>query len=331
MPFRDAPNGLVMAKLLLIVFALSLATATWAQADWPSRPIRMIVPFPPGGPTDIVARPLAQKLAETLGQQVVIDNKGGAGGTIGADFVAKSPPDGYTVLMGTVGTQAINATLYPALAYDPVRDFVPVTLIAAAPVALVVHPSVAAKSIAELLALAKQKPGELTFGSAGSGTPGHLSGEIFKSMTGAPIVHVPYKGSAPAVQDLLGGQIKLMFDPVQSVLPHIKSGKIRAIAVSSARRSAVLPEVPTIAEGGVAGYETTAWWGVVAPAKTPRQIANRLHAAIGKALANADVKGRLADIGIETVGSGPDDFAAFQRAEIAKWGRAVKMSGAKVD
>ena len=305
--------------------------AAWSQSDWPNRPLRMVVPFPPGGPTDIVARPVAAKMSEALGQQVIIDNKGGAGGTIGADFVAKSPPDGYTLLMGTVGTQAINATLYPKLAYDPVKDFAAITLVAAAPVALVAHPSVPAASVAELLALAKQKPGTLTFGSAGSGTPGHLSGEIFKSMTGAQIVHVPYKGSAPAISDLLGGQINLMFDPVQSVLGHVKSGKIRALGVSSARRSSILPAVPTVAEGGVAGYETTAWWGVVAPARTPREIVARLDQAIGKALADADFKARLQEIGIETVGLGPDAFVRFQAAEIAKWGAAVKAAGAKVD
>jgi len=315
----------------LFLSALLACGAAWGQADWPSRPIRMVVPFPPGGPTDIVARPVAQKLSEALGQQVIIDNKGGAGGTIGADFVAKAAPDGYTLLMGTVGTQAINATLYPALAYDPVRDFAAVTLVAAAPVALVVHPSVPAASVAELLALAREKPGTLTFGSAGSGTPGHLSGEIFKSMTGAQIVHVPYKGSAPAVTDLLGGQIALMFDPVQSVLQHIKSGKIRALGVSSAKRSAILPAVPTLAEAGVTGYETTAWWGVVAPAKTPREIVARLDQAIEKALADADFKGRLQEIGIETVGLGPEAFAKFQAAEIAKWGGAVRAAGAKID
>jgi tripartite-type tricarboxylate transporter receptor subunit TctC len=318
-----------IAVLSLVVMAAN--TAAFAQSDYPNRPVRMIVPFPPGGPTDIVARPLAQKLTEALGQPVIIENKGGAGGTIGADSVAKSPPDGYTLLMGTVGTQAINVTLYPKLAYDPLKDLAPVALVAAAPVALVAHPSVAANSVAALLELAKSKPGTLTFGSAGSGTPGHLSGEIFKSMTGAKIEHVPYKGSAPAVQDLMGGQIQLMFDPVQSVLPHIKSGKIRALAVSSAKRAAILPDVPTIAEGGVAGYDTTAWWGVAAPAKTPMAVVNRLAAEIAKAVQSDELKARLQEIGIEALGLGPEEFAAFQKSEIAKWGKAVKESGAKVD
>ncbi len=322
----------MLALKLILAFAVAAtAGVSSAQSDYPTRPIRMVVPFPPGGPTDIVARPLAQKLSENLGQQVIVDNRGGAGGTIGADQVAKSAPDGYTLLMGTVGTQAINVSLYQKLPYDPNKDLAPVTLVAAAPVALVVHPSVAVGSVADLLALAKSKPGTLTFGTAGSGTPGHLSGEIFKSMTGAQITHVPYKGSAPAVADLIGGQIALMFDPVQSVLAHVKSGKVKAIAVSGAKRSGVLPEVPTIAESGVPGYETTAWWGIAVPAKTPEAIVKRLHAEIAKALQAPQVRARMQEIGIEPVGLGPAEFAAFQQAEIAKWGKAVKDSGAKVD
>ncbi|MBX9811996.1 MAG: tripartite tricarboxylate transporter substrate binding protein [Burkholderiales bacterium] len=320
------------AQRVFISIILGIAAgATAAQNDYPNRPVRMVVPFPAGGPTDIVARPLAQKLSESLGYQVIVDNRGGAGGVIGADNVAKSAPDGYTMLMGTVGTQAINVNLYQKLPYDPLKDLLPVTLVAAAPVALVAHPSVPAGSVRDLLALAKSKPGALTFGSAGSGSPGHLSGEIFKSMTGAPIMHVPYKGSAPAVQDLVGGQITLMFDPVQSVLTYVKSGRIKAIAVSGAKRSKVLPEVPTIAEAGVPGYETTAWWGVAVPAKTPDAIVKRLHAEIVKALAVPAVHGRMQEIGIEPIGAGPAEFAAFQKTEIAKWGKAVRESGAKVD
>jgi tripartite-type tricarboxylate transporter receptor subunit TctC len=323
------PTRCAIAAMSLVAAAMSAIVL--AQSEYPNRPVRMIVPFPPGGPTDIVARPLAQKLSGALGQPVIIENKGGSGGTIGADSVAKSPPDGYTLLMGTVGTQAINATLYPKIAYDPLKDFAPVTLVAAAPVALVAHPSVPATSVSALLELAKSKPSTLTFGSAGSGTPGHLSGEIFKSMTGARIEHVPYKGSAPAVQDLMGGQIQLLFDPVQSVLPHIKSGKVRALAVSSAKRAAILPDVPTVAESGVAGYDTTAWWGIAAPAKTPAAVVNRLSAEIRKAVQSEELKTRLQDIGIEALGLGPEEFAAFQKSEIAKWGKAVKESGAKVD
>lgn len=319
------------ARKLVFVLAVLAAGAAQAQGDFPTRPLRMVVPFPPGGPTDIVARPLAQKLSENLGQQVIVDNRGGAGGTIGADAVAKAAPDGYTMLMGTVGTQAINISLYQKLPYDPVKDLAPVTLVAAAPVALVAHPSVPANSVADLIKLAKAKPGVLSFGSAGSGSPGHLSGEIFKSMAGVQITHVPYKGSAPAVADLIGGQIQLMFDPVQSVLTHVKAGKVKALGMSSARRSSVLPDVPTIDESGVKGYETTAWWGVAVPAKTPDAIVKRLHAEIAKALQAPEVRARMQEIGIEPVGTGPAEFATFQKAEIAKWGKAVKDSGAHVD
>jgi tripartite-type tricarboxylate transporter receptor subunit TctC len=317
--------------MLLAALALAITFPVSAERHYPNRPIRVVVPFPAGGPTDIVARPLAQKMSQNLGQQVIVDNRGGAGGTIGADYVAKSPADGYTLLMGTVGTQAINVSLYRNLPYDPVKDFTPVTLVAAAPVALVVHPSIPVNSVAELLSLAKSKPGTLTFGSAGNGTPGHLSGEIFKRMTGAQITHVPYRGSAPAVQDLVGGHIMLMFDPVQSVLAHVKSGKVKALAMSGAKRSPILPDVPTIAESGVAGYETTAWWGIAVPAKTPAAIVALLHAEIAKALQAPEVRSQMEGIGIEPVGLGPADFAAFQKAQVVQWGEAVKYSGAKVD
>src|SRR5439155_15913660 len=303
----------------------------FAQSGYPARPIRMVVPFPPGGPTDIVARPIAQKLSEQLSQQVIVDNRGGAGGNIGAESVARAAPDGYTLLMGTVGTQAINPALYKKLTYDPTRDLVPVALVAAAPVALVVHPSVGAKSVKELLALASAKPGRLTFGSAGSGTPGHLTGEMFKSATAASLVHVPYKGSAPAVSDLIGGQIGLMFDPVQSVLPHIRAGRIQALAVSSARRSGALPDVPTLQEAGVQGVETTAWWGLLAPAKTPREVIARLSAEAQRVVQTADLRERLGAVGIEPMGLGSEAFAEFQKAELSKWGRAVRESGATVD
>ena len=317
----------IVSPLLLALWsALALA-----QADYPNHPLRLVVPFPPGGPTDIVARPLAQKLSEQLGQQVLVDNRGGAGGNIGAESVARAAPDGYTLLMGTVGTQAINPALYRKLAYDPTRDLAPVTLVAAAPVAVVVHPSVGAKSVKELLALARAKPGQLTFGSAGSGTPGHLTGEMFKSATAASLVHVPYKGSAPAVSDLIGGQIGLMFDPVQSVLPHIRAGRIQALAVSSARRSDALPDVPTLSEAGVPGVETTAWWGLLAPAKTPREVIARLSAEAQRAVQTADLRERLSAVGIEPMGLGSDAFAEFQKAELAKWGKAVRESGATVD
>jgi len=326
-----------MKELFRVVLSVALVTAALvlpvavAQSSFPSRPLRLVVPFPPGGPTDIVARPVAQKLSEQLGQQVLVDNRGGAGGNIGAESVAHAAPDGYTLLMGTVGTQAINPALYSKLAYEPTRDLAPVALVAAAPVVLVVHPSVGAKSVKELLALARAKPGQLTFGSAGSGTPGHLTGEMFKSATAASLVHVPYKGSAPAVSDLIGGQIGLVFDPVQSVLPHIRAGRIQALAVSSARRSGALPDVPTLSEAGVRGVKTTAWWGLLAPAKTPREVIARLSAEAQRAVQTADLRERLGAVGIEPMGLGSDAFAEFQKAELAKWGKAVRESGAKVD
>lgn len=320
----------ILCRGLIALVAITFSGVAAAQA-YPSRPIHLVVPFPAGGPTDIVARPLAQKLSEQLGQPVIIDNRGGAGGSIGAAVVAQAAPDGYTLLMATVGTQAINTSLYARLPYDALNDFAPVSLVARAPVALVAHPSVPANSVAGLIALSKSLPAGLTFGSAGSGTPGHLSGEIFRSRTGAVIIHVPYKGSAPAIQDLVGGQIQLMFDPVQSVLPLIRSGRAKALAISSAKRSSVLPEVPTMVESGVPGEATTAWWGVVAPAKTPREIVVRLHREIEKALAASDVRDKLLAIGIEPGAMLPDEFSAFIRAETERWGQAVRASGAKVD
>jgi tripartite-type tricarboxylate transporter receptor subunit TctC len=317
----------IVSSLLLALWS----ALAFAQPDYPNHPLRLVVPFPPGGPTDIVARPLAQKLSEQLGQQVIVDNRGGAGGNIGAESVARAAPDGYTLLMGTVGTQAINPALYAKLTYDPTRDLAAVALVAAAPVAVVVHPSVGAKSVRELLALARAKPGQLTFGTAGSGTPGHLTGEMFKSATAASLVHVPYKGSAPAVSDLIGGQIGIMFDPVQSVLSHIRAGRIQALAVSSARRSGALPDVPTLSEAGVPGVETTAWWGLLAPVKTRREVIARLSAEAQRAVQTADLRERLGAVGIEPRGLGSDAFAEFQKAELAKWGKAVRESGATVD
>jgi tripartite-type tricarboxylate transporter receptor subunit TctC len=320
----------VLYVVLAALFLAHIPSTAFAQA-YPNRPVKMVVPFPAGGPTDIVARPLAQKLSEALGQQVVIENKGGAGGNIGADTVAKSAPDGYTLLMGTVGTHAINASLYKKLPYDPVKDFAPISQIASAPLLLVAHPSLPANSVRELIQLAKAKPGYLSFGSAGSGSPGHLSGELFKEMAKIELAHVPYKGSAPAVTDLLGGQIPLMFDPIQSVLPHVKAGKIKALGVTSLTRSAVAPEVPTIDEAGVPGYVALAWWGVLAPAGTPKAILVRLNSEIVKILQTAEMKERLSGLGAEPAGSTPEQFTAHIKSEMAKWGRIVEQSGAAVD
>lgn len=300
-----------------------------AQDPYPTRPVRMVVPFPAGGPTDIVARPLAQKLSEALGQQVIVDNRGGAGGTIGADVAAKAAADGYTLLMGTVGTQAINSSLYKKLPYDPARDFAAVSLVAAAPVALVAHPSVQAKSVKELIALAKTQ--RLAFGSAGSGSPGHLAGVMFAEAAGIELMHVGYKGSAPALNDLIAGQIPLMFDPVQSPLANIKAGKLKPLGVSGAKRAAVLSDVPTIAEAGVPGYEMTAWWAVYAPRGTPKDIVARLNSEIAKAMKSADMRDKLQQIGIDPIGSSVAELETFGVSETAKWKKAVTLSGATVD
>ncbi len=283
------------------------------------------------GPTDIVARPLAQSLGEALKATILVDNRGGAGGSIGADAVAKSAPDGATLLMATVGTHAINASLYKKLAYDPVADFTPIALVAAAPVALVVHPALPVNSLAELVALAGRSPGKLTYGSAGNGTPGHLTGEMFKSAAGVNIQHVPYRGSAPAVTDLVGGQIDIMFDPLQSVLSNVQGGRLRAIALSGSARSSVLPNVPTIAESGYPDFETTAWWGVFAPARLPHDLATALADAIAAVVRSDAFRGKLEPLGVVPQVLSRDDFADFQRRELAKWGKAVRESGATMD
>ena len=309
---------------------VSLARGARAQ-PFAGKQIRLIVPFPAGGPTDIVARPLAQSLGEALKATILIDNRGGAGGSIGADAVARSAPDGATLLMATVGTHAINASLYKKLAYDPVADFTPIAMVAAAPVALVVHPARPVNNLAELVALAKRSPGKLTYGSAGNGTPGHLTGEMFKSTAGVNIQHVPYRGSAPAVTDLVGGQIDIMFDPLQSVLSNVQGGKLRAIALSGSARSSVLPNVPTIAESGYKDFETTAWWGVFAPARLPDDLANSLADEIARVVRSDAFRGRLESLGVVPTVLSRGDFAEFQRRELAKWGKAVRDSGATMD
>jgi tripartite-type tricarboxylate transporter receptor subunit TctC len=295
------------------------------------RQIKVVVPFPAGGPTDIVARPFAQMLGEALKATMVVDNRGGAGGSIGADVVAKSPPDGTTLLIGTVGTNAINAALYAKLPYDAVHDFTPLALIAQAPVAVVVHPAQPMKTLADLVALAKQDPGKLNYGSAGVGTPGHLTGEMFRAVSGIDIQHVPYKGSAPAVTDLVGGQIQLMFDPLQSVLSNIQGDKIRALAVSSRARSPVVPEVPVIAESGYAGFETTAWWGAFAPAGLPDALTASLVAEIAHITASESFRSKLEPLGVTVPDISGAAFAEYQKAEFVKWGKAVKDAGVKIE
>jgi tripartite-type tricarboxylate transporter receptor subunit TctC len=295
------------------------------------RQFRLIVPFPAGGPTDIVARPLAQILGDVLKATIVIDNRAGAGGSIGAEAVARSAPDGQTLLMGTVGTQAINPALYPKLPYDAVRDFTPISLVAQAPVAIVVHPSQPMSNLADLVALAKRNPGQLNYGSAGAGTPGHLTGEMFKNVAAVDIQHVPYKGSAPAVIDLIGGQIQIMFDPLQSVLSNVQAGKLRALAISSKTRSTALPTVPTIAESGYDGFETTAWWGVFGPAGMPKAVTATLASEIERIVRSDAFRGRLEPLGVIPSVIGGDAFAKFQLSELTKWGKAVRDAGVRID
>ncbi len=312
--------------------AVAFAANVHAQAPYPNHPVRIVVPFPAGGTTDILARATAQKLTETLGQPFVVENRPGAAGNIGAEIVAKSPPDGYTMLMGTVGTHAINASLYEKMPYDHVKDFVPVVLVAGVPNVLVVHPSVPAKSVQELIAYAKANPGKLNFASSGSGTSIHLSGELFKTMTGVSMQHVPYKGSAPALADLTGGQVQLMFDNLPSALPLIKAGKLRALAVTSLARASALPDVPTVAESGLPGFEASSWFGLLAPAGTPKDVVTKVNAEVAKWLATPEAKEKLAAQGaIVASGLTPDDFTRHIASETTKWQKVVKDSGAKVE
>ncbi|HRO57665.1 MAG TPA: tripartite tricarboxylate transporter substrate binding protein [Burkholderiaceae bacterium] len=297
---------------------------------FPERPIRLVVPFPPGGPTDIVARPLAHLLGEAFQQTVIVDNRGGAGGSIAADMVAKSAPDGYTLLMGTVGTNAINGALYSKLPHDPVKDFTPIALVASAPVAVVVNPAVDTASLQTLIDQARAKPGMIGFGSAGNGTPGHLTGVMFSSAAGISLQHVPYKGSAPAITDLLGNQIPTMFDPLQSVIQHVRSGKLRALAISSKTRSPALPDVPTMDEAGVKGFESTAWWAVFGPANLPAEVADSLRDNVARIVRSDAFREKLGDLGVEP-SSAPTSIEAFQKEEVEKWGKAVRDSGAMVN
>ncbi|HOB95947.1 MAG TPA: tripartite tricarboxylate transporter substrate binding protein [Aquabacterium sp.] len=328
-------------QLLQTSLALTAALAPGlaaAQAGWPSKPIRFVVPFAAAGTTDILARSLAPELQKALGQPVVVENKPGAGGNTASADVAKAPPDGYTMLMGTVGTHAINAALYPKLPYDPVKDFTPVTLMAGVPNVLVLNPAFAQKhsinTVADFIRAAKANPGKFNMASSGNGTSIHLSGELFKSMAGVFMLHFPYRGSGPALIDLMGGSMDLMFDNLPSALPHIKSGKLKALAVTSARRSDVLPDLPTIEEAGgpaLKGFEASSWFGVVVPAGTPAEIVNRLQAESAKAIASPALKERLASQGAIPSGMSSADFAKFIAAESAKWAKVVKASNAKVD
>ncbi|ASI70261.1 MULTISPECIES: Bug family tripartite tricarboxylate transporter substrate binding protein [Diaphorobacter] len=315
---------------LAVAAAGALPLGALAQ-NFPTKPITIIVPFSAGGTTDILARIVGQGLTTELGQSVVVDNKPGAGGNIGGSLAAKAAADGYTLFMGTVGTHAINQSLYKKMPFDPVKDFAPLSRVATVPNLLVAHPSQPFKTVKEMIAYAKANPGKITFGSPGSGASPHVSGELFKSMTGTDLLHIPYKGSAPAMTDLLGGQTSVMFDNMPSAIQHVRSGKLRPIAVTTAKRSPELPDVPTIAEAGVPGYEATSWFGMFAPAGTPKPVLDKLHAALIKVLNQADVKKKIAEQGGDVVAETPAQFAAFIQAESVKWGKVVKESGATAD
>ncbi len=314
------------ARGAALLAALLVSQAALAQA-WPSRPVRFLVPFAAGaGINDIMARLVGQHLGGVLGQPVVIENRPGAGGIAGTDAAAKAPPDGYTFLMTNVSL-VTSAYMYPKLPYDPQKDFVPVTLVATSPLMLVVHPSVAAKSVQELVALAKANPGKLTFGSGGVGSTPHLSVELFKSAAGFDAVHVPYKGGAPALNDLMGGQLSFMIENMPGTMPFVKAGKLRALAITSAQRLPLEPALPTMAESGVPGYEVVGWQGLFAVAGTPAETVARLQAEVGKALRLPAVRERLAALGAEPVGSTPQEFGAFVRAEHTRWGRVIREKG----
>jgi len=319
--------------LLTCLAAAALPTLPLAASaqGYPSKTVTIIVPFAAGGTTDLLARIVGQSLMAELGQTVVIDNRAGAGGNIGASMVAKAAPDGYTLLMGTVGTHAINEALYSKLPFDPHKDFAPLSRVATVPNLLVVHPSQPFKTVQDVIDYARAHPGQINYGSSGNGTSIHLSAEMFKSMTGTDMLHIPYKGSGPAVADLLGNQFALMFDNLPTVIPHVRSGKLRPIAVTTTTRSPELPDIPTIAESGVPGFEAFSWFGLFAPKGTPQPVIDTLHSALAKVLAKSEVKDKIAGQGGHVVIDTPAQFTAFIEAETAKWGKVVKASGAKVD
>ena len=318
-------------SVIATVIAMTLACASgWVQAqNFPTKPIRFIAPFPPGGSTDFLARIVALKMSESLGQQVVVENRGGAGGTIGVELAAHSPPDGYTIVMGHVGTFGVNPTLYPKLPYDAIKSFAPITLLAMVPNAMVVHPSLPARSVRDFLVLARAKPKEMLYGSGGNGSAAHLAAAYFEFLAKIQLIHVPYKGTGPALIDLVAGQTSMMITGMPAVMPHVRSGRLRILAVGNAKRLTSMPEVPTIAESGVPGYDATQWYGVLAPAGTPREIVMKLNAEMKKALARTDVREQLAADGTVPVGNTPEEFGAHIKAEIARWAPVVKATGAR--
>jgi tripartite-type tricarboxylate transporter receptor subunit TctC len=320
----------ILAAVTAAMALLSAAGQVSAQS-FPSKPIRLVCPFPPGGAVDIASRAIAAELAKNLGQPVTVENKPGAGGNIGGQDVARAAPDGYTLLMTTSGIQAINPALYAKMSYDPNKDLTPVSVLVSLNNVLVVHPGVKAYSVQEVIAMAKAQPGEINYASSGSGTSIHMSGEMFKHLAGVNLIHIPYKGSAPALVDLLGGQVMMMFDNIPSAIPHIKSGKLRALATTGAKRDPLMPDVPTVAEAGVGGYESGVWFGLMAPAGTPREVVARLNAEAVKGTKSPDYIKRMSELGYNILGTSPETMGEMSRAELQRWGPIVKASGAKAD
>ena len=323
-----------MKKIKLAITVALLAGLAWvgpSAAAFPDKPIRLIVPYPAGGGGDLMARAMGMRLGAELGQQVIIENRGGAGGALAAETVARAAPDGYTMLFGTVGTQAINPAIYPTLRYDPLKDFAPISQTHIAPRVLMVRAALPAKNIAELTALAKKQAGVLSYGSAGSGSTGHLSGALFESMAGVDMLHVPYRGSAPVVLDLLAGRLDMTFDSITAYEEHIKSGKVRVLGVTSKVRMSILPQTPTLSESGLVGFEVSNWLGVLAPAGTPKDVLATLHAALGRAMATPALKQQLIALGIEPTFGSQEEFSSLIRAELPKWAELVKKSGATAD
>lgn len=337
---RDGCSHAHIAKALTCAVLLAgvsvgtsgtVAAALASTGKYPDRPIRYVVPFAPGGPTDILSRAIAERLSASLGAPVVVDNRGGAGGGLGAELVARAAPDGYTLMIGHVGTHAINLSLYAKLGYDPVRDFQPVSLIATLPLALVVPASLPAKDVKQLIAMARAKPGRINFASAGNGGPTHLSAELFKSATGVDIVHVPYKGNAAALGDLVGGQVQMMFSNLMTSTPFVHAGKLRALGISTAKRSPQAPDLPTIAEAGVPGYDITPWYAVFTPAGLPKPLLSLLNREVVRIVDSPDMRQRFITQGVDLVSSSPEALAALIRTEIPRWRAIVKNSGARVD
>jgi tripartite-type tricarboxylate transporter receptor subunit TctC len=329
MQFSSRSHGSLLAAIAAL--ALVLSGSSIAQSAYPNKAVRILVPFPPGGPADALARIVGDKLAQGLGQPFVIENKPGAGGNIGMEQGAKASPDGYTLTLAPAGNLTIAPSLSTKLPYDPAKDYAPITVIAMVPNVLIVHPSVPARTLAELIALAKAKPGALNYASPGNGSGAHLAGELLKSMAGIDIVHIPFNGVGPAMAGVLGGEVQLFFAQSSAALPHIKSGKVIALGVASRRRIAAAPELPTIAEAGLPGFDVTSWYGLVAPAGTPSLIVERLHAEIAKALASSDVREKISTLGAEPVANTPAEFATMQRAETARWAKLAREANIHAD